>query len=118
MDQASPPMPGSRATVTLDTPAGLPARADVVGEATPGVHAVADPARAGFVVSKAVGGAVVRNRVKRRLRHLMTEHIDRLPSGATIVVRAQPGAALSRYQEMALDLENALDAALRLGRRQ
>jgi len=27
--------------------------------------------RAGFVVSKAVGGAVARNRVKRRLRHLV-----------------------------------------------
>ncbi len=37
------------------------------------------PTRAGFVVSKAVGGAVVRNKVKRRLRHLMRERVDQLP---------------------------------------
>ena len=36
-------------------------------------------ARVGFVVSKAVGNAVVRNRVKRRLRHLAREHLDRAP---------------------------------------
>ena len=37
------------------------------------------PARVGFVVSKAVGNAVVRNRVKRRLRHLCRERLDVLP---------------------------------------
>ena len=36
----------------------------------------ATPARVGFVVSKAVGNAVVRNRVKRRLRHLARERLD------------------------------------------
>ncbi len=104
--------------VTLDT-SHVPAdSSDQVNLHDGGDPGVAEPARAGFVVSKAVGGAVVRNRVKRRLRHLMAERIDRLPPGATIVVRAQPGAALRQYQEMALDLENALDAALRSGRRQ
>lgn len=37
------------------------------------------PARAGFVVSKAVGNAVVRNLVKRRLRHLVLERLSLLP---------------------------------------
>src|SRR4029453_19528847 len=47
-----------------------------VGRGTVVVHllieepASAPEARAGFVVSKAVGNAVVRNRVRRRLRHL------------------------------------------------
>ena len=40
--------------------------------------------RAGFVVSKAVGGAVVRNRVKRRLRHLVRERLAQLPPGTEI----------------------------------
>ena len=34
------------------------------------------PPRVGFVVSKAVGGAVVRNRTKRRLRALMAARVD------------------------------------------
>ena len=45
------------------------------------LHLGADPhgpsgPRVGFVVSKAVGNAVARNRVKRRLRHLARERLD------------------------------------------
>ena len=46
------------------------------------------PARAGFVVSRAVGNAVVRNSVRRRLRELVRRHMDRLPPGSTLIVRA------------------------------
>ncbi|MEV6976485.1 ribonuclease P protein component [Kitasatospora sp. NPDC093806] len=66
-------------------------------------------ARAGFVVSKAVGPAVTRNLVKRRLRHLMRDRLSRLPAGSLIVVRALPPAASASYQ----DLERDLDAALK-----
>jgi ribonuclease P protein component len=69
--------------------------------------------RAGFVVPKAVGGAVQRNRVKRRLRHLVRDRLGQLPPGTDIVVRALPGAAGRRYQEMVLDFDAALAAALR-----
>ena len=47
--------------------------------------------RVGFVVSKKVGGAVVRNRVKRRLRHLAA--VQPTPFPADVVVRALPEAA-------------------------
>jgi len=47
----------------------------------------------GFVVSAAVGNAVVRNRVKRRMRHLAAAHVPDTPSGIHIVVRALPRAA-------------------------
>jgi len=66
------------------------------------------PARAGFVVSKAVGPAVTRNRVKRRLRHLVAERLDRLPEGAVLVVRALPAAAGAAGRELARDLDSAL----------
>lgn len=66
------------------------------------------PARAGFVVSKAVGPAVVRNRVKRRLRHLVAERLDRLPQGAVLVVRALPPAAGAAAADLARDLDSAL----------
>jgi ribonuclease P protein component len=74
------------------------------------------PPRAGFVVSRAVGGAVERNRVKRRLRHLVRARIDALPSGAMLVVRALPAAAARSYAELGADLDSALDRAM-TGRR-
>ncbi|WP_425553782.1 ribonuclease P protein component [Dactylosporangium salmoneum] len=70
-------------------------------------------ARAGFVVSKAVGGAVVRNRVKRRLRHLVRERIADLPAGSVLVVRALPEAASAQYEILARDLDLALEAVRR-----
>ena len=69
------------------------------------------PPRAGVVVSKAVGNAVVRNKVKRRLRHLVSERLHTLPAGATLVVRAQPSAALRSYAELASDIDAALTVA-------
>jgi ribonuclease P protein component len=74
------------------------------------------PSRAGFVVSKAVGGAVTRNKVKRRLRALMRERLADLPAGTQVVVRAQPSAAARGYPRLGQDLDAALAAALRPGR--
>ncbi|MFC6019131.1 ribonuclease P protein component [Plantactinospora solaniradicis] len=69
------------------------------------------PVRAGFVVSKAVGGAVVRNRVRRRLRHLVRDRLAGLPAGATLVVRALPDAADASYARLGADLDAAIAAA-------
>jgi ribonuclease P protein component len=51
--------------------------------------------RVGFVVSKAVGGAVVRNRVKRRLRHLVAQELGAEGSVHDVVVRALPASGSS-----------------------
>jgi ribonuclease P protein component len=69
-------------------------------------------ARAGFVVPKAVGGAVARNRVRRRLRHLMRDRLAALPPGAAVVVRALPGATERDYPRLSAELDAALAAAL------
>lgn len=66
------------------------------------------PPRVGFVVSKAVGNAAVRNRVKRRLRHQAREHVTTLPGSAVLVVRALPAAAQASYEELATDLARSL----------
>lgn len=67
------------------------------------------PCRVGFVVSKAVGNAVVRTRVKRRLRHLVRERLEQLPAAGVLVVRAQPAAALVSYADLGRDLQRCLD---------
>jgi ribonuclease P protein component len=72
----------------------------------------------GFVVSKSVGGAVVRNRVKRRLRALMRPLIPRLPPGARVVVRANPDAADASTAALYRDLVAALRRAGDLPRRE
>ncbi len=69
--------------------------------------------RAGFVVSKAVGNAVVRNRVRRRLRHLVRERLADLPAGATLVVRALPGAADARRTPSSAPISTRALAAAR-----
>jgi ribonuclease P protein component len=69
------------------------------------------PLRVGFVVSKAVGNAVVRNRVKRRLRHLVRDRLSglsRLPDAGALVVRALPASASASTAELARDLDRCL----------
>lgn len=75
--------------------------------------AAAKPPLVGFIVARTVGNAVVRNTVRRRLRHLMRPHLDRLPAGSLLVVRANPRAGEARPDELAADLESALDRLLR-----
>ena len=79
-----------------------PGPAPVCPRAAPG------PARGGFGLGKPVGGAVVRNRVRRRLRHLLRDRLAAFPPGARLVVRVQPGAG----ELTSAELGTALDAAL------
>ncbi len=84
----------------------------------PAAAGEASPSRVGFVVGKAVGNSVVRNRVTRRLRHLMAERLATLPAGLDIVVRALPKASEVDSACLGRDLDSALDGCLtRLGHR-
>jgi len=58
------------------------------------------PSRFGFIVSKGVGGAVVRNLVKRRLRALAAEALLDHPQGFDLVVRAQAPSAQASYEQL------------------
>lgn len=74
---------------------------------------VAAQPRAGLVVSKAVGGSVVRSRTARRLRHLLRDRLDLLPAGARLVVRAAPSAGAASSAALGVDLDAALSSAAR-----
>jgi ribonuclease P protein component len=72
-----------------------------------------EPAKVGFVVSRAVGSAVVRNRVKRRLRELMRGRLASLPGGCMLVLRAHPAAAGANQADLAADLDLVIRRLLR-----
>ena len=56
--------------------------------------------RLGFTVSTKVGCAVVRNRVRRRLRELYRLHEEALAPGCDVVLVARVRAASSDYHEL------------------
>jgi ribonuclease P protein component len=60
----------------------------------------AEAFRAGFVTSKRTGGAVVRNRVRRRLRELVRTSQHRLRPGILLVLIARPAAATASYRAL------------------
>lgn len=86
-------------------------RGTLVVHLLPGTGDVAEPPRAGFIVSRAVGPAVVRNRVRRRLRHLIRSELGALPPGTLVAVRALPASAQAPASRLARDLGEALAAA-------
>ena len=83
------------------------------GTLTLGVLKSAEPkasVRAGFITSRRVGRAVIRNRIRRRLREIFRKHQHEISSGVWIVTIASPRAA--RETSRALE-----DEWLRLARR-
>jgi ribonuclease P protein component len=69
--------------------------------------------RLGISVPRRVGGAVVRNRVRRRLREIFrrTRSVT-LPSPVSLVVNARPSAAAATFQELAEDFSSSVRRAL------
>jgi len=67
--------------------------------------------RAAFVVSRRVGGAVVRNRIRRRLSEIVRHRLDRLAPSVDLVVVARRRAAQGSFAEIEEDLCRQLRAA-------
>jgi ribonuclease P protein component len=66
--------------------------------------------RAGFVTSARLGGAVIRNRVRRRLREIVRRHQHELRQGIWFVI-------IARYEAAAASYDALEDEWLRLARR-
>ncbi|MGW9114710.1 ribonuclease P protein component [Microbacterium sp. NPDC055683] len=66
-----------------------------------------DP-RFGFIVSKAVGNAVTRNTVRRRLKAVCASALPDVRTGADVVIRAMPSAATASYQELRSEVTRCL----------
>ena len=72
-----------------------------------------DLARAGLVVSKSIGNAVVRNGVKRRLRNVLRAPIAEQPPGTLLVVRALPPSGTASFQVLETEVRSAVRQASR-----
>ena len=62
--------------------------------------------RLGLAVSKAVGNAVVRNHVKRRLRVLARDYESLLPEACDVVIRAKPTADQVSFEQLQRQIEH------------
>ncbi len=66
--------------------------------------------RFGFSVSKRVGGAVVRNRIRRRVREVVRLQLPQITTGYDVVFVARTPVAQAAYPQIA----NSVDRLLRL----
>lgn len=61
--------------------------------------------RFGFVVSKACGGAVKRNQLKRRLRSIARNKLTQFPAGSQVVLRTLPGSSELEFAALEADFD-------------
>ena len=73
--------------------------------------AIGPGSRLGVTVSRRVGNAVARNRVKRLVREIFRRRRSAIPEPSDLVVIAKPGADELTYGAVASELERALDLA-------
>jgi ribonuclease P protein component len=67
--------------------------------------------RVGITVSGRVGNAVVRNRVRRRLREAVGQRFARLPTNSDVVLAARPASARASWVELSAAVESVLSRA-------
>jgi ribonuclease P protein component len=87
------------------------ARAPMIRRGVIGLRAVAVPGghtEIAFSVSRRVGNAVVRNRVRRRLRELVRARMDRLTPGHAYLISVAPAGSGTSFQDLSAQLDAAL----------
>ena len=67
--------------------------------------------RFGLSTGRRIGGAVVRNRVRRRSREALRRLGPRLAPGWDVLIVARPAAATASYHELSTSLERLLRTA-------
>lgn len=73
-----------------------------------------DGPRFGVIVSKQVGGAVVRNRVRRRIQSICAGVLADVPASDLIVVRALPGAHEVSWDTLRAEIDDGMRRAVRV----
>ena len=66
--------------------------------------------KVGFAVGRRVGGAVDRNRVRRRLREAYRRRRGSQPSGVDIVFVGRPAALTRSFSDLLEEMQHAMQA--------
>lgn len=69
--------------------------------------------RFGISVKKALGNAVVRNRIRRRIREILRLHRSEIPSGWDIVIHPRSSVARAEFSALAAELVRLLQGAMK-----
>jgi ribonuclease P protein component len=64
-----------------------------------------------YAINKKLGNAVTRNKLRRRLRSILSEHATGLPAGA-FLIRTDPGASSLAFNELKVAMSQALERAV------
>ena len=67
--------------------------------------------RFGFSIKKALGGAVVRNRMRRRIREIVRCHRPEIPAGWDIVIHPKGSVANAEFAALTADLLRLMKSA-------
>ena len=85
----------SQLTIPREAPADKAAGPDLIS-------------RFGISVKKALGGAVVRNRIRRRVREILRRNRTEIPSGWDIVIHPRPSVAEAPFAPLEAELVRLL----------
>jgi ribonuclease P protein component len=85
----------SQLTIPREAPADKAAGPDLIS-------------RFGISVKKALGGAVVRNRIRRRVREILRRNRTEIPSGWDIVIHPRPSVAEAPFAPLETELVRLL----------
>jgi ribonuclease P protein component len=92
-----------------------------IGRETPregfavGALAAGRASRFGISVKKALGGAVVRNRIKRRIREILRRNRTEIPSGWDIVIHPKSTVARAAFAPLEAELVRLLRSIQNMG---
>ena len=67
--------------------------------------------RFGFSIKKALGGAVARNRIRRRVREIVRGHRQEIPAGWDIVIHPKSNVAKAEFAALTADLVGLMPSA-------
>ncbi|MGH3744510.1 MAG: ribonuclease P protein component [Mycobacteriales bacterium] len=99
------------ADITRVSSRGARAQTDSVGVSV--LLGAGASTRAAVVVGRRAGGAVIRNRHRRRLQHALVPVLNDVPAGASVLVRGGPEVGALGPAALQAALANAVHRAVR-----
>jgi len=100
--------PGQKADVKLDVKLDGKAEDKATYKAQGKSGGLGRASRFGISVKKALGGAVVRNRIRRRIREILRRNRTEIPTGWDIVIHPRPSVAEAPFAPLAAELVRLL----------